>query len=74
MSDTISTMEAQKKTRDRDYVFHNLTVSLCPTCLNRVMAKVIIKDGSVYLLKRCEEHGEMTSLLEEDAEYYLSTP
>jgi len=38
------------------------------------MAKVIIKDGSVYLLKHCEQHGEMTSLVEEDAKYYLSTP
>jgi uncharacterized radical SAM superfamily Fe-S cluster-containing enzyme len=60
--------------RDRDYIFHNLTVSLCPKCLKRVMAKVIIKDGSVYMLKRCDEHGEMTSLIEEDAAYYLSTP
>ena len=42
--------------------------------MKRVMAKVIIKDGSVYLLKRCEEHGESTALVEEDAKYYLSTP
>jgi uncharacterized radical SAM superfamily Fe-S cluster-containing enzyme len=64
----------QKKTRDRDYIFHNLTVSLCPTCLERVMAKVIIKDGAVYLLKRCPKHGETMALVEEDAKYYLSTP
>lgn len=69
-------MNDNKKTntRDRDYIFHNLTVSLCPICLTHVMAKVIIKNGSVYLLKRCEKHGEMTALLEEDAKYYLSTP
>ena len=67
-------MPTKKQTRDRDYIFHNLTVSLCPVCLKRVMAKVIIKDGSVYLLKRCEEHGESTALVEEDAKYYLSTP
>ena len=69
-----TTTAAAKKTRDRDYIFHNLTVSLCPLCLTRVMAKVVIKNGSVYLHKRCDKHGEMTSLLEEDAEYYLSTP
>jgi len=38
------------------------------------MAKIIIKDGAVYMVKRCDEHGEMTSLIEEDAAYYLSTP
>jgi uncharacterized radical SAM superfamily Fe-S cluster-containing enzyme len=67
-------MSIKPKTRDRDYIFHDLTVSLCPICLTRVMAKIIIKDNAVYLKKRCDEHGEMMSLLEEDAEYYLSTP
>jgi hypothetical protein len=62
------------QTRDRDHIFHSLTVSLCPICLTRVIAKVIIKDGAVYLLKRCSTHGEMMSIVEEDAKYYLSTP
>jgi len=62
------------ESHERDYIFHNLTVSLCPQCLKRVVAKVIIKNGSVYHLKRCDEHGEMLSLIEEDADYFLKTP
>ncbi|MDD5110041.1 MAG: radical SAM protein [Patescibacteria group bacterium] len=59
--------------QDRDYIFHGLTSSLCPHCLSKISAKIIIKDGKVYLKKTCAQHGEMLFLLEEDAAYYLST-
>ncbi len=55
----------------RDYRFIDSTISLCPECLKRIDAKVILKNGSIYLQKRCKQHGEMEILLEEDGDYYL---
>lgn len=55
----------------RDYVFHDATRSFCSRCGELVDAKVIIKNGSAYLLKRCLEHGEELELFEEDASYLL---
>jgi len=59
--------------RDRGYIFHRLTESLCPNCLKKIVAKIIIEEGRVYMTKKCEEHGNFKCLIEEDAEYYLST-
>ncbi|MGE5473364.1 MAG: radical SAM protein [Ignavibacteriales bacterium] len=57
--------------RDREYVFHEAAVSLCPVCLNKIDAKIIIKDNSVFLKKYCPGHGEQIELFEEDVEYFL---
>jgi len=56
----------------RNYVLHGVTVSFCPLCQKRISAKIIIREGKVFLLKYCPEHGEREDLLEEDATYYLS--
>src|SRR2546421_351332 len=56
--------------RDRDYLFYELTSSLCATCLRKVEAKVVIQDQNVYMLKRCPEHGFAKVLISTDAEYY----
>ncbi len=56
---------------DRPYIFHDLTISLCSTCLRRVDAKVIEQEGRIYLSKRCPEHGPETVLVSSEAEYYL---
>ncbi|MBI1371565.1 MAG: radical SAM protein [Phycisphaera sp.] len=55
---------------DRDYLFHELTISLCATCHRRVEAKVIIRDNRVYLQKHCPVHKRQTVLISTDAEYY----
>lgn len=57
---------------DRNYIYHNFTNSLCPTCLKVIQAKVILQNNKVYLLKTCPEHGQMRTLLSSDAAYYLS--
>ncbi len=57
---------------NRDYQFIESTVSLCPGCMKRVDAKIVLRGGSIYLLKHCPEHGEQEELLEEDAVYYLN--
>ncbi|MHB1342713.1 MAG: radical SAM protein, partial [Coriobacteriia bacterium] len=53
----------------RDYVFHESTRSFCSTCHQLCDAKIIIKNGSAYLLKMCLTHGEELEVFEEDASY-----
>jgi uncharacterized radical SAM superfamily Fe-S cluster-containing enzyme len=59
------------KNNQRDYRFIDSTISLCPECLKRVDAKIILRSGSVYLQKYCKQHGHQEVLLEEDGDYYL---
>jgi uncharacterized radical SAM superfamily Fe-S cluster-containing enzyme len=56
---------------ERDYLFVESAVSLCDECLERVDAKIIIKEGKVFLSKFCKKHGYKEELLEEDAKYYM---
>jgi uncharacterized radical SAM superfamily Fe-S cluster-containing enzyme len=58
--------------KDRPYIYHNLTNSLCPKCLRVIQAKVIIQHNKVYLMKTCPEHGAMRTLVSSDAAYYQS--
>jgi len=46
------------------------TLSLCPTCLDRVPARVVERDGRVYLRKDCPSHGAEESLLSSDTRLY----
>lgn len=54
----------------RDYVFHDSTRSFCSKCGELCDAKIIIKNGAAYLLKRCV-CGEEIEVFEEDASYLL---
>ena len=54
----------------RPYLYYDLAVSLCATCLRRVDAKVVIEDGAVFFLKRCPEHGSERVLVADDATYW----
>ena len=56
---------------DRDYIFYELTSSLCATCLRKVEAKVLMRDGRVYLQKWCPEHRMQVVLISTDADYYI---
>ncbi|MEM8873809.1 MAG: radical SAM protein [Planctomycetota bacterium] len=55
---------------DRPYLFHDLTIALCSTCLTRVEAKVVEQDGRIYMHKRCPTHGFEKVLISSDAEYW----
>ena len=55
----------------RGHVFHELTRSLCPVCRRVVDAQVLLRDGAVYLRKRCPEHGWHEALVSADAEWYV---
>ena len=46
------------------------TESLCPICLQVVEARVIVRDGAVYLSKECPDHGPAAICLWPDAEHY----
>ena len=54
----------------RPYVFYDMTISVCATCLRRVEAKTILQDGAVYRIKRCPEHGPEKVLIADDVEYW----
>ncbi len=57
----------------RDYVFYELTNSICPDCFKKLEAKIIIQDNKVYLVKQCPDHGKFKVLISDDAEYYKKT-
>lgn len=54
----------------RKYTYYDFTLSLCHVCLKRVDAKIVFENGNVYMLKRCNEHGNSKVLIADDIEYY----
>ena len=56
--------------RVRPYLFYDVAVSICSTCLRRVEGKIVFEDGRVHLLKDCPEHGHERVLMADDVEYY----
>jgi uncharacterized radical SAM superfamily Fe-S cluster-containing enzyme len=57
--------------RDAEHVFHELTRSICPECRRVIDAQVLLRDGRVYLRKRCPEHGRFEALVYGDADAYV---
>jgi uncharacterized radical SAM superfamily Fe-S cluster-containing enzyme len=58
-------------TRDTSSVFHELTRSVCPDCRRVIDAQILLRDGSVYMRKRCPEHGSFEALVYADADAYV---
>lgn len=46
------------------------TTSTCPSCLDLVSARVMIRSGRVYFEKSCPRCGESNALVSEDANHY----
>jgi uncharacterized radical SAM superfamily Fe-S cluster-containing enzyme len=59
--------------RDRDEIFVEYTKSICPVCKAVVDGQVNLRDGKVYLRKRCREHGTFEALVYGDAQMYLDS-
>ena len=57
--------------RDADHVFHELTRSICPDCRRVIDAQVLLREGRVFIRKRCPDHGVYEALVYADAEAYL---
>ena len=54
----------------RDYTYYDYTISLCPECLKRVGAKIIIENEAVFMTKRCPDHGFFKTKIASDVGYY----
>ena len=58
---------------DFEYVFYELTRSVCPVCLEPIDAQILIGDGRVVMRKRCPDHGWTESLVSSDSDMYLDS-
>lgn len=59
--------------RDSDFIFHELTRSICPACKRLIDAQVILRNNKVYMRKRCPEHGWFEGLVSSDAQMYVAS-
>jgi len=59
--------------QDADYVFYELTRSICPVCRKVIDAKILLRDNKVYMHKRCPEHGFFEALVYGDAQTYTNS-
>src|SRR2546421_1544711 len=61
-----------RQKKDVDYVFFELTRSICPQCRRVIDAHILLRDNKVYMRKRCPEHGMFEGLVYGDAQAYVS--
>src|SRR2546421_6010538 len=61
-----------RQKKDVDYVFFELTRSICPQCRRVIDAHILLRDNKVYMWKRCPEHGPFEGLVYGDAQAYIS--
>lgn len=59
--------------KDADFVFYELTRSICPVCRAVIDAQILIRDNKVYMRKRCAAHGWFEALVYSDAGMYTSS-
>jgi uncharacterized radical SAM superfamily Fe-S cluster-containing enzyme len=57
---------------DADYVFYELTRSICPECRRVIDAHVVLRENKVYMRKRCPICGPFEALVYSDAEAYVA--
>ena len=57
---------------DADYVFYELTRSICPECRRVIDAQIVLRDNKVYMRKRCPACGPFEALVYGDAEAYVA--
>jgi len=57
---------------DSDYVFHELTRSICPVCRRVIDAKILLRDNQVFMSKRCPQCGPFMALVYADAKAYIA--
>ncbi len=62
----------RKQKKDADYVFYELTRSICPNCRKVIDAQVLLRDNKVYMRKRCPECGPFEALVYGDAQAYTT--
>jgi len=55
---------------DRSAIFWELTRSICPECKSVIDAQILLRDGKVFMRKRCPAHGWFEALVFGDAALY----
>jgi hypothetical protein len=65
----VSTQSMTKE--DRKEIFWELTKSICPECRRVIDARILLRDGKVFLRKSCAEHGQFEALFFGDADLYV---
>ncbi|HTW63395.1 MAG TPA: radical SAM protein [Bryobacteraceae bacterium] len=68
-----SSVRASALKKDADYVFYELTRSICPVCRATIDAQILIRDNKVYMRKRCARHGTFEALVYGDAAMYTNS-
>jgi uncharacterized radical SAM superfamily Fe-S cluster-containing enzyme len=63
--------QAKPQKQDADYVFLELTRSICPQCRTVIDAKIVLRDNKVYMRKRCAQCGPFEALIFGDAQMYV---
>src|SRR3989304_10558081 len=58
--------------QDADYIFYELTRSICPDCRRVIDAQILLGEDKVFMRKRCPEHGLFEALVYADAQAYTS--
>jgi 7,8-dihydro-6-hydroxymethylpterin dimethyltransferase len=58
--------------KTRPYLFYDTTSALCTHCLRVIEAKILFKEGRVYMDKWCPAHGTERVLIADDEAYYRS--
>jgi uncharacterized radical SAM superfamily Fe-S cluster-containing enzyme len=69
----VPTIPSVRKKHDADYVFYELTRSICPNCRRVIDAHILLRENKVYMRKRCPEHGLCEALVYGDASAYTSS-
>jgi len=69
---SIAAGQITRKKQDADYVFYELTRSICPECRRVIDAQVLLRHNKVYMRKRCPQHGQFEALVYGDAQAYMA--
>ncbi len=72
-SETAMTAVPGTQKRDADFVFYELTRSICPECRRVIDGHVLLRDNQVVMRKRCPDHGQFEALIYNDAEAYVNS-
>lgn len=70
MKELVPAIAASKA--DADYVFFELTRSICPECRKVIDAKILLRNNKVYMRKRCPDCGPFEALIYSDAQMYTA--
>ncbi len=57
--------------QERGEIFWELTRSICPECRRVIEARILLREGKVFMRKQCPEHGQFEALVFGDSELYV---